>query len=478
MTASPPPTDRALVDLLLDGGAVVTMDRARRVLEPGWVAVTDRTITAVGDGPPPAAHRRIDTAGHIVIPGLISVHQHAMDFLLRAARRRPTDFLDWLLGVYYRGVTAMTATDASLAATMAVLEAQRAGITTLCDNWGVGGGTDSGRDRACLDATIAAYRRAGGRVLVARMLGDTLPPGWAAAARAHGVDPAALVTPTGPAIDAVAALLADHPAGGLVTVGPAPELPEMASPRLRTAVTALARAAGVPVCTHLAASPASAAAAPLAELDDEGFLGGHLLGAHASAVGPADLARLAARDVRIAHCPGATGALAGAVTPVVAMRAAGITVGLGTDNPSLNPRVDLLEEGRWAARLARLRDGDPTVLPESEILALATVDGARCLGLDGLVGALVPGLRADLTVLDARGPHWWPRADPTSAVVRSARPGDVRHVLVDGRAVLTDGSPTWLSPTGLATVGTDTQRAADDLLARTGLDRPAEGSHR
>lgn len=451
------------------------MDGARRVFAAGWVAVTGPTITAVGEGPPPAARRRVDTAGHVVIPGLISVHQHAMDVPLRAARRRPTDFLDWLLGVYYRGVTAMGPHDASLAATMAVLEAQRAGITTFCDNWGVGGGVDPGRDRGCVDATITAYRRAGARVLVARMLGDTLPPGWAAAARAHGVDPASLIGPTDRVTDTLAALMADHPAGRLVTVCPAPELPEMASPRLRATVTAMAREAGVPVCTHLAASPTSARAAPLADLDGEGFLGGHLLGAHVSAVNAGDIALLAARDVRVAHCPGATGALAGAVTPVVAMRAAGMTVGLGTDNPSLNPRVDLLEEGRWAARLARLRDGDPTVLPESDILALATVDGARCLGLDGLVGALVPGLRADVTVIDARGPHWWPRADPVSAVVRSARPGDVRHVLVDGRLVLADGAPTWLSTTGLATLGTETQRAADDLLARTGLDQHDEG---
>ncbi|MBL7618457.1 amidohydrolase family protein, partial [Frankia sp. AgB1.8] len=157
-----------------------------------------------------------------------------------------------------------------------------------------------------------------------------------------------------------------------------------------------------------------------------------------------------------------------------------VTVGLGVDNPSLNPDVDLIAEARWAARLARLRDGDPRAggqLDEAALLRMMTVDGARCLGLDQEIGRLRPGMRADVTVLDAAGPHWWPRVnDWPAAVVRHARASDVRHVLVDGRWVLRDGrwvlrdgAATWLGAGALGALRADAERAATGLLARAGL---------
>ncbi|MBL7519658.1 amidohydrolase family protein, partial [Frankia sp. CNm7] len=450
-----------MVDLLLhSAAAVVTMDgepddnpdgaAGSGVLEGGWVAVDSGRIHAVGGAgdPLPDARVSVDLTGHVVLPGLVSAHQHSMDYLLRASTARPGDFPGWLFGVYYRGVAAMTPHDAGLAATLSALASQRAGITTVCDNWGVAAGAAPAHVAACAEATLVAYTRAGGRVLLARMLGDTLPAPLAEAAAVHDVDPATLVAPTGRVVAEVGALMSRFPAGGRIVVCPAPELPEMATARLRAAVLDLARAARVPLCTHLAASAPRAAAAPLAALDAGGGLGPWLVGAPVAAGAAAGVALLAARDVRVAHCPTASAALAGPVTPVVALRRAGVTVGLGVDNPSLNPDIDLFAEARWAARLARLRGGDPAaggLLDEPALLRMMTVDGARCLGLAGEIGVLRRGMRADLAVVDATGPHWWPRAaDWATALVRHARPTDVRHVLVDGRWVLRDGAPTWL----------------------------------
>jgi cytosine/adenosine deaminase-related metal-dependent hydrolase len=477
-----------MADLLLhSAAAVVTMDGptgpdgGSGVLDGGWVAVDGGRIAAVGGpgDPRPDAREAVDLTGHVVLPGLVSAHQHSMDYPLRASTARPADFPGWLFGVYYRGVAAMTPDDARLAATLSALASQRAGVTTVCDNWGVAGGAAPGHVLDCADATLDAYRQAGGRVVLARMLGDTLPPALAEAAAAHGVDPSVLVAPASRVIGELRALMDRFPAGGRVVVCPAPELPEMASPGLRAAVVALARGRQVPLCTHLAAAPPSAAAAPLAELDAAGLLGPWLLGAHAAAVDAEGIALLAGRDVRVAHCPTASAALGGPVTPVAELPRAGVTVGLGVDNPSLNPDVDLIAEARWAARLARLRDGDRRTvgqlsaggqLDEAALLRMMTVDGARCLGVDQEIGRLRPGMRADVTVLDTAGPHWWPRvADWPAAVVRHARGCDVRHVLVDGRWVLRDGDPTWLGAGALGALRDDAERAATDLLARAGL---------
>ncbi|ADP81785.1 amidohydrolase family protein [Pseudofrankia inefficax] len=469
-----------MADLLLhSAAAVVTMDgpagTGRGVLDGGWVAVDGGRIAAVGGpgDPRPDAREAVDLTGHVVLPGLVSAHQHSMDYLLRASTAQPADFPGWLFGVYYRGVAAMTPDDARLAAALSALASQRAGVTTVCDNWGVAGGAAPGHVLDCADATLDAYRQAGGRVVLTRMLGDVVPSALAEAAAAHGVDPSVLVAPAGRVLGELRALMDRFPAGGRVVVCPAPELPEMASPGLRTAVVELARSRRVPLCTHLAASPPSAAAAPLAELDAAGVLGPWLLGAHAAAVDAEDVALLARRDVRVAHCPTASAALGGPVTPVATLRRAGVTVGLGVDNPSLNPDADLIAEARWAARLARLRAGDPRAggkLDETALLRMMTVDGARCLGLDDEIGRLRPGLRADVAVLDASGSHWWPRvADWPAAVVRHARASDVRHVLVDGRWVLRDGAPTWLGGAALGALRADADRAATGLLARAGL---------
>jgi 5-methylthioadenosine/S-adenosylhomocysteine deaminase len=144
----------------------------------------------------------------------------------------------------------------------------------------------------------------------------------------------------------------------------------------------------------------------------------------------------------VAHCPSASRVLgAAAPTPVAALRRAGARCGLGLDNASLHPGSDLFAEARSAIAWARAA-GDP--LDAADALDLITVEAAAAAGLEGEVGALVPGLRADLIVLDAGGPHWCPRPTAWSeAVVTCARADDVRTVVLDGRIVvprLVDGT--------------------------------------
>ncbi|QXC60204.1 amidohydrolase family protein [Aquihabitans sp. G128] len=421
--------------MLITADAVVCMDPLRRVLAPGWVRVTGAEITAVGSGPPPlhSVEEPVRHAG-VLLPGLVSAHQHTVDSLLRGAAV-PGTFLGWLLDTQYAGVAALTPEQLGLATSVAVAASLSGGVTTLVDCWGIDHGTDAGRALAAAEASLEAHRRSGARVLFARMFAEHAPDAWHAR---PGFPIGRVLAPAAVALDQVVTLAARHHRSeqGRIRVGPSPELGELCTPGALRDALALAGELGVPLPLHLCASPESRAAFGPADLAAAGILGPRLLAAHCTAVDQHDVDELAGAGVAVAHCPTSNLALRGAVTPVAAFRRAGATVGLGLDNGSLNPRLDLLGEAR-AAVAASIGRRDPVTT--DDVLAMATIDGARTVGLDHLVGSIEVGKRADLVLLDTGGDHWWPHDSVAEAVVGQSRVTDVRTVLVDGRAVVEDG---------------------------------------
>jgi 5-methylthioadenosine/S-adenosylhomocysteine deaminase len=417
--------------------AVVTADPARRCLTPGWVLARAGRIEAVGAGPPPPDVTGAGTGavtvvtGDVVLPGLVSAHQHLVDALLWGWPTGPT-FLDWLLGTYHAGLAGAGPDDCALAVAAVRAAGLAAGVTTVVDCWSVGPVDDAGRVTACAEASIEAHLASGGRTLFAPMFCEVVPEVWPAGPRP--IDPARLCRPADVSLAEVEDLARRHTSGRLrVTVSP--ELPEMVTDGGFRAAAALARDLGAVLPVHLCASRESRAACGPEDLDRLGVLGPGLLGAHCTAVDRDDIVALGAAGVGVAHCPSASRALGATVpTPVAALRRAGARCGLGLDNASLHPGSDLFAEARAATAWARAA-GDP--LDAADALDLITVEAAAAAGLDGEVGALVPGLRADLILLDAGGPHWCPRPTTWSeALVTCARADDVRTVVVDGRLVV------------------------------------------
>jgi 5-methylthioadenosine/S-adenosylhomocysteine deaminase len=151
-----------------------------------------------------------------------------------------------------------------------------------------------------------------------------------------------------------------------------------------------------------------------------------------------DLELLAASGAGVAHCPESNMKLASGLAPVSDLLRRGVPVGLGTDGCASNNNLDLVQEMDTAAKLQKLRYLDPTVLPATAALDLATTGSARVLGLEAEVGALVPGLKADLVVLDLDQPHLTPMYDPYSHLVYAATGADVQTVLVHGRVLVQD----------------------------------------
>jgi 5-methylthioadenosine/S-adenosylhomocysteine deaminase len=174
---------------------------------------------------------------------------------------------------------------------------------------------------------------------------------------------------------------------------------------------------------------------------------------------------LADRDVKVLHCPGSNLKLGSGIAPIVEMRERGISVSLGADGAACNNRLDIFDEMRLAATLQAMRR-TPGALCARDVVAMATREGARAMGLEDTIGSIEVGKRADLIVVDRHAPHLAPGPDPWSTIVYSARGTDVRLVMVDGEVLVEDFALTRADP---AEIARSAHEAAAELVARAGL---------
>jgi len=197
-------------------------------------------------------------------------------------------------------------------------------------------------------------------------------------------------------------------------------------------------------------------------LDGEGLLGPNVLAAHCVHVDQEEIAMLADNDVAVAHCPRSNAVLGCGIAPLTALREAGIRVCIATDSPASTPSLDMFDEMRAALYASRAREERPDALSAGDALELATLGGARALRVDRERGSLVPGKRADLTVLSFSGTALVPWEDPVTATVLGGSPERVLATLVGGRTRYEKGGKTWLELIDAA------RGARDRLLSHDG----------
>jgi 5-methylthioadenosine/S-adenosylhomocysteine deaminase len=228
---------------------------------------------------------------------------------------------------------------------------------------------------------------------------------------------------------------------------------------------------GVPVGTHLAESRAendwlqhgagaweSLPTPPIrptgkrAVATLEPVLSPELLCAHCVDLEADEVGLLAARDVPVAHCPRSNALLGCGIAPLAELRAAGVRIGLGTDSPASTPSFDMFEEMRTAVYAARARERRAEALSAEAALRLATIDAARALRLDGDVGTLSPGKRADLAIVSLAGSPYHPVEDPAAAVVFGGSPERVLETIVDGETRYRREDSEWREARSIASV--------------------------
>jgi cytosine/adenosine deaminase-related metal-dependent hydrolase len=397
----------------------------------------DGTIAAVGPRAaiePPEGAEVVELGEAALLPGLVNVHAHPELAMFRGALE-DLPFRDWILRLVGTKRAALQDADYPAAARWTLVEALRAGITTLAATEMSG-------------AAFGALREAGMRGIVYREV--------------FGPDPAQAEDSLAELRQAVDALRREET--DRVRVGVSPHAPYTVSDALFAATAEYAVAEELPVAVHAAESAAeralvvegggdfapglrarSIATLPRGRstvemLDRLGVLAARPLLIHCVDVDDEDVRRLAGAGCAVAHCPVANAKLGHGVAPLAALREAGVRVGLGTDGVGSNNRIDLLEEARFASLLHRSNHHSSTLLPAVDLLRLCTLDGARALGLDHRIGTLEPGKDADLCAVSLAAPHARPVGDPTSALFHAARGSDVILATVQGRTLFRDGT--------------------------------------
>jgi 5-methylthioadenosine/S-adenosylhomocysteine deaminase len=413
---------RRQVSLVVANGTVITVDGNRRVIGRGSVAIDGRDIVAVDTAEAIAAGFRgretIDAAGAVVMPGLINTHTHAPMVLFRGLAD-DLALMEWLQKYIFPAEAKTVSPEFVRAGTrLAALEMIESGTTTYADMY-------------YFEEEIARVTKAAG---LRGVLGETIIqfPVPDAKTPAEGL--------------ARAERFASEFAGdGLITAAVAPHAMYTNDADTLKASRALADRLKIPVIIHLAetkdemkTSDEKYRATPVAFLESIGFWGPRTLAAHAVHLTPADIEILAKRGVGVAHNPESNMKLASGIAPVEAMRKAGVAVGLGTDGAASNNDLDMFEAMRQAAFLHKLVAGDPRAIPAPVALEMATIGGARAMGMDKEIGSLEPGKRADLLVVSMASARQTPMYDPVSHIVYVTRGDDVRTTIVNGKVLMRD----------------------------------------
>jgi 5-methylthioadenosine/S-adenosylhomocysteine deaminase len=416
------PAQRRTVSLVVTNGTVITVDASRRVIERGAVAIDGRDIVAVDTATAIAAAYRgrdtLDAAGAVVMPGLINTHTHAPMVLFRGLAD-DLALMEWLQKYIFPAEAKTVSPEFVRAGTrLAALEMIQSGTTTYADMY-------------YFEEEIGRVTKAAG---LRGVLGETIIQFPVPDAK----------SPT-ESLARVEAFAKEFAGDDLITPAVAPHSMYTLDADTLKACRALAERLKIPVIIHLAetkdeikAADEKHQATPVAFLESLGFWGPRTLAAHAVHLTPADVQTLTARRVGVAHNPESNMKLASGIAPVEVLRKAGVAVGIGTDGAASNNDLDMFEAMRQAAFLAKLKDGDPRAIPAPVALEMATIDGARAMGMEKAIGSLEPGKRADLLVVSMSAARQVPRYDPVSHIVYVTRGDDVQTTIVNGKILMRD----------------------------------------
>jgi len=421
------------VDLIVTGGTVVTVDAAGRVMENGAVAIDGADIAAVDTAAAIAKQFRgretIDASGQIVLPGLINTHTHAPMVLYRGLAD-DLPLMEWLNNYIFPAESKTVSPEFVRAGTrLAALEMIESGTTTFADMYYF-------EEEIARETRSAGLRGVLGQTVIQFPVADAKTPADALA-RAE-------------------AFINEFKGDPLITPAVAPHaIYTLDGPTLRAA-RALSKRHDVPTLIHLAESRDETkvaeerrASSPVAYLEGLGFLGPGVVGAHGVWVSDADIQVLKMRNVGISHNPESNMKTASGVAPIPKYLRAGVSIGLGTDGAASNNDLDMFEAMRVAALLAKHESADPSTLTARTVLEMATIRGARALGMEGRIGSLEPRKRADLITVSVSGARQTPMYDPISHLVYVIHGDDVRNTVVNGKVLMRDRNVLTLDATAV-----------------------------
>jgi 5-methylthioadenosine/S-adenosylhomocysteine deaminase len=401
--------------IILGGGAVLTVNRADGVLPAADIRIDGDTISAIGAAGSLArpGDTLIDCRETLIAPGLVNVHTHAATAFYRGmAEDRPREF--WSAGYAMPGQERFTVEDHVFSVRAACAEFLLNGVTCIADRLGN------------MDRIAPAIEESGIRAVVGQSLVDARAPAdWKTAhavLERFGTDPRRRVF-----------------------AGIAPHALDTCSDELLKECARQAERTGARVFLHVAQNEPEVAIVrrrghdgALACLAQTGLATSNTVAAHAIYLSDAEFDAWPGYGIAIAHCPASNLKIEARTLPLARL-VGRVPIGLGTDWTASNNSMDMLIEARLAALVGKMRADDPQALPVAQMVRMLTIDGARVLGLDGLIGSIEAGKRADLVVFDANKLETTPAHDPMANLIYSMGPRSVRDVLVDGAILVRDG---------------------------------------
>jgi 5-methylthioadenosine/S-adenosylhomocysteine deaminase len=406
-------------DLIIKNGTILTMDSRNSILENGFLSVRNDRISHMGTGDASSlkAEKVINAKGGLVLPGLVNGHTHAAMTLFRGLAD-DLPLMQWLENYIFPVERNMDAEFVYTGTLLALAEMILSGTTTFCDMY-------------LFEEEVAkAAKKAGVRCLVGEVLYDFPSPNYGS---------------VGNGLAYTESLIQKWRDDPIVSIAVEPHSLFTCSPELLTASNDLALKHGVPLILHVAETLSEVSEIkqkygkpPIEHLDSLGILGSHLIADHCVHLESSDIEKMAEHGVKAVHNPESNMKLASGIAPIPEMIKQGVTVGLGTDGCASNNNLDLFSEMDTAAKLHKVHTMDPTVTDALTVLRMATIEGARALGLDDITGSLEIGKKADVIVIDTHKPHLTPMYNAASHLVYAASGNDVTHSVINGRLVMED----------------------------------------
>jgi len=406
------------MNLLVTNGTVLTMNEEMEVIVDGAVRVENGCIREVGKSVALEAKetdRVVDADGGIIMPGLVNTHTHASMTLFRGLAD-DLPLMEWLQEHIFPAESNLTGEKVHAGALLACAEMILSGTTCFCDMY------------LFEDEVAHAAAKSGMRAVVGEVLYDFPSPNYGSLENGFAY------------AEAMIDKWKDDP---LITVALEPHSPYICAPELLERAVDMAAGAQLPLVIHAAETRseheqirAKYNRTPIEFLSDRGALNPNLVACHCVHVSESDIELMADNSVKVAHCPESNMKLASGVAPVPRMLEKGVCVALGTDGCASNNDLDLFLEMDTAAKLHKVFSRDPRVVDAETAVRMATINGARALGLGEVTGSLEAGKRGDIIVVDTSAPHLFPMYNPYSHLVYSASGHDVSAVIIDGKPVM------------------------------------------
>lgn len=414
------------MDLVIGNATVITMNSSREVLRDAEVVIQGGRIARVGPqrkGRKTGVRRFIDARGRVVLPGLIHSHLHACQTLCRN-HADGLELLDWLRERIWPFEASHDAQSLRASADLTFLECIKSGATAVLDM-----GTVHHYDSVFESARDSGIRLTGGKCMMDA--GQGVPVGLRETTASSLGESLRLIDTW------------HGTENGRLRYALAPRFVLSCTEKLLRDVQGMARDRGVRIHTHASENPTECDVVRqktgmdnVSYFHSLGLLGAHTTLAHCVWLTAEEQKLLRETRTNVAHCPSANFKLASGVAKVPELLKQGINVGLGADGAPCNNNLDIFVELRLAALIHLPRTG-PTSLSAMQVLELATLNGAKALGLEGEVGVLQEGAKADVITVDLSQAHSTPRSDdPVSTLVYSAQGSDVRDVIVDGQVLM------------------------------------------